>query len=185
MSADTQTPVGAEKEITMTMTMTQLMEKASRVSEKLAKTRDKALPEAREACRALESALQEALDGEPLRGLKNIGLNGQTLYAARIRAEHPDTKLLRPNERGSAVEFLCLDAKGQLITAWWGGERDRQIIIERIKDDYLRVDDVSGLVRAYAFHQALPISTCPSMTSRMSPSRCGCRYCRLSRFTTM
>lgn len=115
--------------------------------------RTQSLPDVVKAVRALEGALQAALDDEPLRGLKNIGTAGVSLYAARVRAGDPDAKLPHFADQGSAVSFLCIDTHGELINAWWVDPADNpdkttddwELHTAPITDDYIRVDDIEHL----------------------------------------
>jgi len=107
--------------------------------------RKETLPVAKQACRAIETALKAALDGEPLRGLKNIGTNGVVLYAARIRADHTDNKVPHPSSAGSAGHFLVLNQDGELALVSWDSDDLVEISAE---DQDLRIDDVSGITNA-------------------------------------
>ena len=125
----------------------QLLIDAQRASADAGEARQQALPAVVEACRTLERALQEALGGEPLRGLKNIGTLGEKLYAARIRA-CADNKLPSPNDKGGYQQYLCVSAKGELVMAFWA-EDDGVIWLttEPALDEGLRIDDIDAFVR--------------------------------------
>jgi hypothetical protein len=79
----------------------------------LAHGRSEARTAAARAIYALEQALVEALQGQALRGLKNLGQGNAPFYAARVRGE-PDTKLAWPAEPESVAESLCILPGGQL-----------------------------------------------------------------------
>jgi hypothetical protein len=68
------------------------------------------------AVRALETALQDRLDGGNLRGLKNLGHNRDPLYAARIRGK-PDGRVRWPDSPNAANRTLVLTPKGKLQVA--------------------------------------------------------------------
>jgi hypothetical protein len=116
-------------------------------SRDIAQARAEAVPEATRAVREVETALQEALDGEPLRGLRNLG-GSASFYAARVRAK-ADKKLPGPNERKGERDWLCLSPKGELIIAWWEDVEDDEVELrDRLAtDDELRVDDVEALLK--------------------------------------
>jgi hypothetical protein len=131
--------------------MTELLSEAQTATAAAQAARVEGLPDVVRAVRAVEKALCEALDGEPLRALKNIGNAGVTLYGARVRTD-ADTKIPHWNDRGSAVEYLCLDARGQLVTVYWiemegedSGESEWELQSKSMPDEYIRVDDIHAL----------------------------------------
>jgi len=103
----------------------------------LSADREATLREAVKACRALESALQEALGAEPLRGLPNLGSSmasrgNRPRYLHRVR-----TNAAR---QLSGREELCLNARGQLVMA--DAFRERPVV-----DDELMATDAASLVQ--------------------------------------
>jgi len=92
----------------------QLLDDARSAAQGLATVRDDARMAAIRAIRQLEAALLEALDGQSLRGLKNLGQGNAPIYAARVRGE-PHTKLAWPTEPDSVVESLCITPSGSLV----------------------------------------------------------------------
>jgi len=76
------------------------------------------------ACREMETALTRALDGEPLRGLANLGNATARFHGARVRSRIDDALSLEPNvgEAGMPNGFLCLSPHGLLVLAQAPGE---------------------------------------------------------------
>jgi hypothetical protein len=68
------------------------------------------------AIRALERALQEKLDGNTLRGLKNLGHSRDPLYGARIRGQS-DARVKWPDRENAMSEALFLSPQGILRVA--------------------------------------------------------------------
>jgi len=150
--------------------------------------RESALPAAVEACRTLELALKEALCGDPLRGLKNIGPRGEKLYAARIRTG-PDTKVPFSNDpqRGSQ-NYLCISPKGVLVNVYWADDPDSGVLwltSEPAGDDDLRIDDVRALVRTLAVVLPRHVSTAESTSQRYNKlKQLSRRICDVAKETT-
>ena len=134
-----------------------LIQDASAASSSAADARGAALPAAIRACRAIERAVIEMLDGEPMRGLRNIGISGETWYGARVRT-HPDTKvdhfndcLLIEEEGRSSDAFLYIDRDGSLrILRWAFDAKSSYWTLESfpVADDYLQTKDPAGMARA-------------------------------------
>jgi len=115
-------------------------------SREVAQTRDDLRPKAVAAVREIEAALLEALNGEPLRGLRNLG--GSAMFvAARVRGK-PNKKLPGPNAQKGERDWLCLNAKGQLVIAWWEDVNDDEVEIRErpVRDDELIASDVEDLL---------------------------------------
>jgi hypothetical protein len=141
------------------MNLGDLIRLANSATESAAEARKQALPATVTACRLIESAVQEMLAGEPLRGLKNLGIAGETFYGARVRTK-PDTKvdhfndcLLIDEEGHSADTFLILDAQGRLTYLQWILDDQVEppywtLVGHPVPDDYFRIGDVDGLLRA-------------------------------------
>ena len=124
------------------------MKAAHDISEEASLVRQETLPVSLQACRALETALKTALAGDPLRGLKNIGTNGVSLYAARVRATSPDQKIPHPSTPGSAGDYLVINHRGDLVTVYWDDDGADSLIETEAGDADLRIDDVAGITQA-------------------------------------
>ncbi len=125
-----------------------MFNRISKSARTVSEARERALPEAVKAVREMENALQEALDGEPLRGLRNLG-GSASFYAARVRAK-PDKKLPTPNEAKGERDFLCLDHTGKLVIAWWDDVENNSVELQDrpAGDDDIRIGDVEDMLRA-------------------------------------
>jgi hypothetical protein len=141
------------------MDLGQLIKMASSASANAASARDEALPSTVTACHMIEESLLKMLDGERLRGLKNIGISGEDWYGARVRTK-PDTKIDHFNDcclvdGHSADTFLIIDSFGKLAYLQWvlddqDGDRDPYWVLysSPVPDDYFRIGDVDGMLRA-------------------------------------
>ena len=97
-------------------TLLPLLDEASAALRSAEKGRDATRALAVQAVRALETALQDHLEGGSLRGLKNLGHNQNQLYAARIRGK-PDARVRWPDEENAISKTLVLNPKGKLQVA--------------------------------------------------------------------
>ena len=99
----------------MTRALLDDIETAGASARSSAKARTDAREASIRACRALEKALIHELDGEPLRGLANLGTAGRPYYAARVRGK-PDVRLpLAPlSEAGRGKVRAAMQATGLL-----------------------------------------------------------------------
>jgi hypothetical protein len=100
------------------MSTSNLLEDLAALSDRAASAREMAREDALTAIRHVEKALLEALGGEPLRGLVNLGLNTTPWYGARVRGSGAsvDGKFTWPATPG-ARDYLCLAVTGELVTA--------------------------------------------------------------------
>jgi len=128
-------------------TFNDALKDAHDASEEAARVRQDSLPAAQKACRALETALKAALNGEPLRGLKNVGTNGVALYAARVRATSPHQKIPHPSAAGSAGDFLVINQNGELALVCWDSDNSDDLIETLAQDSDLRIDDVTAMTK--------------------------------------
>jgi hypothetical protein len=144
------------------MDLGQLLKLASSATENAAEARGQALPATVTACRLIENAVQEMLAGEPLRGLANLGVCGETFYGARVRTI-PDTKLRHFGDCNEHDRFLCIDSTGALCNVRWipdpehttdDGEDWYKLESWTVADNQLRIGDVDGMLRALRW--ALP-----------------------------
>jgi hypothetical protein len=129
-----------------------LLEQAATASRVTANERSKARDAAQEAVRRLETTLAGALDGEPLRGLRNLGSGNAPLYAARLRGD-PDARLAWPNEPNAVSESLVLLPSGQLAIAECAtNDRGHTLDVE-IRDLFdvdIRAEDAEAFTRTLA-----------------------------------
>ncbi|UCC72016.1 MAG: hypothetical protein JSV86_16860 [Gemmatimonadota bacterium] len=134
--------------------MTMKFNRIRSTAQAVARSRDTVRPEAVKAVREIERALQEALEGEPLRGLRNLG--GSAMFAgARVRGK-TDKKLPGPDSQKGERDFLCLNAKGQLVIVWWEDVGDDMVEIRErpVRDDELVAGDATDLLNTV--QQILP-----------------------------
>jgi hypothetical protein len=117
-----------------------LFERVSHASGNLRVVREGAREKAAQAIRALEHALVEALDGESLKGLREIGVGYQ---AARVRGKDPFEELPEPKPfEPEGREVLVVTPSGTLAMVkryriGWGNERaaeDQDLLIEDVAD---------------------------------------------------
>jgi hypothetical protein len=131
--------------------MQKLIKQVEETTEAARTAREEALPAVVAACRGIEKILETALDGEPLRGLKNLSPdNFKPTYAARIRSL-PDKPVPRPWDSGGDHRFLVLNPKGQLVNLAWeraAADTEVRLVPEPAADDDFTVDDLEGLTRA-------------------------------------
>jgi hypothetical protein len=123
------------------------------------RVREEARAHAVRAIRAIESELVDALDGATLRGLPNLGGNGERFYAIRVRTQR-DAEV-GPNAEepiGGDEESLCLTKEGVLVVVGWLRARDTQladrIYSPPVRDENLLLEDVEALVRTV--HYVVP-----------------------------
>jgi hypothetical protein len=112
-----------------------------------AEARETLRPHLIDAVHKIEAVLAEALGGERLRGLRNLG--GSAVYpAARIRG-NTDKKLPPPESRKGEREFLCLNESGKVVVTWWeDAGRDEVVLRERAPHDSdLIATDVEDLIK--------------------------------------
>lgn len=116
------------------------------------------------ACRALERAVVRELDGEPLRGLANIGTAKHPFYAARVRGK-PDERLPLPELDRPTMPFdlpgpavapppvLCINPHGLLVVAGFVFRPDGTIVdvaSSPAEDEDLLAEDAEGLASCLA-----------------------------------
>src|SRR5580704_11578514 len=137
---------GQDGQGVLTELLVAAMARIPEAQERVAIARGDARERAILAIRAIEGALLEALEGEHLRGLLNLGDRVEKFHGVRVR--HGDAKAtlsLTSDERP-----LVLGKEGLLVFARWayGGEgrRDR-IEIEAAQDDELLVEDLESMIR--------------------------------------
>lgn len=139
------------------MDLGHLIKLANSATEDAAEARKLALPATVKACRLIESTVVQMLRGEPLRGLKNIGISGEDWYGARVRT-NPDTKIDHFNdctlEDSQSIDtFLIIDSDGTLRYLRWEldtgpGEPYWVLAGYTAPDSYFRIGDVDGMLRA-------------------------------------
>lgn len=126
-----------------------LLDEVSAATKSAQKSRSGARTAVIEAVRALETALQERLDGGSLRGLKNLGHNRDPLYAARVRGK-PDGRVRWPDTPLTSTETLVLSPKGQLqIAVCRTDERGDMYDIELrdAADEDITTEDLENFLR--------------------------------------
>lgn len=89
------------------------------------------------AIRAIESRLVEALDGERLRGLPNLGNDEHRFHAARVRGRYA-SEVLPFDGR----EILVVDGDGWIVFAAFSRQG---VVTKRALDDELLAEDVALL----------------------------------------
>jgi hypothetical protein len=124
-----------------------LFERVSHASGNLRVVREGAREKAVQAIRALEHALVEALDGENLKGLREIGAGYQ---AARVRGQDPFEELPEPKPfESQGREVLVVTSSGTLAMAR-SCRAFRQGAAERVAEDAdLLIEDVQDLGRLF------------------------------------
>lgn len=127
--------------------MPKLFERVSDASGQLRAVREDAREKAVRAIRALERALVDALDGELLKGLREIRPGYQ---AARVRGKDPFEELPQPKPfENEGREVLVLESNGHLCMSC-AGRNLRHSVVSRLADDAdLLVEDVENLGRLY------------------------------------
>jgi hypothetical protein len=126
-----------------------LLDEAAEASEMTARERARARDAAQEAAKRLEAALTEALDGEPLRGMRNLGSGNAPLYGARLRGD-PDAKLAWPNEPDEVAESLVLLPSGALAVAQCVTDEHGRTLDAEVRDPFeidIRAEDAEAFVR--------------------------------------
>jgi len=128
-----------------------LLEQAAAASRATAQERSDAKAAAQDAVRRLETALTEVLEGEPLRGMRNLAGGNAPLYAARLRGD-PDAKLAWPNEPDAVSESLVLLPNGQLAVAQCAtdGRRLLDVEVRDLFDTDIRAEDAEAFTRTLA-----------------------------------
>jgi len=94
------------------------MEQITAAARMAAEARGTAIPDTVVAVRALEKALITALEGEPLRGLRNICEADLPIYGARLRGD-PDRRIPPWGGSGSVSRFIIITPDGSLSTLAW------------------------------------------------------------------
>jgi hypothetical protein len=96
------------------------------------------------AIRTVERRLQEALNGEPLRGMANLATSSRALYAMHVRRNDKANRIfLHPGEKKT---YLLLIPTGEMILAEVSRPKadndiDRQGYVGRGRDIALIIDD--------------------------------------------
>jgi hypothetical protein len=138
-----------KQELSKQSALQSLLDEVSAATKSAEKSRDGARTSVVEAVRALETALQERLDGGTLRGLKNLGHNRDPLYAARIRGK-PDGRVKWPDTPMTSTDTLVLSPKGKLqVAVCRTDERGDMYDIELrdAADEDITTEDLENLLR--------------------------------------
>jgi len=102
-----------------------------------------------QAIHAVEAALQGALAGNAIRGLRNLGHSTDPLYAARVRGK-PDSRVAWPDEANDSVETLVLTVSGALRMAVCrtdGQNYMLPMVLREVRDDDIEAEDLEHLLR--------------------------------------
>jgi hypothetical protein len=123
--------------------MPKLFDRVAGASADLRAVREGARERAIVAVRALERRLVEALDGETLKGLREIGPGYQ---AARVRGKDPYEELPEPREFEQGREVLVVTSTGELEMA----SVSRRVLPWRVEarpvaDEDFLIEDVEAL----------------------------------------
>lgn len=109
--------------------------------------------EAIDAIRTLEATLVEALHGQTLRGLPNLGTGRSPLAGANVRS--PTRRILFPRDGyDEGLPALVLHSTGQLMLAWtvrqaWQTSDEPptfEFVHRAVEDAELRVEDLQALL---------------------------------------
>ena len=112
--------------------------------------RDEARETVIAAIRRLEEKLVDALDGEHLRGLPNLGATRDRFYAIRVRSEGANATL----SIGTGEAPLVLTKEGVLAFARWTFDADERrdcIVAPAAADQDFLLEDVEAVVRTVAW----------------------------------
>jgi hypothetical protein len=118
--------------------------------DELAAAREEARERAVSAIRAVESALVEALQGEHLRGLPNLGTAERRFYGVRVRSSDENAgESVRYEER--AVQTLIVAKDGQLAFARARApDGEDGLVVVPARDEDLLAEDLEHVLRTVA-----------------------------------
>lgn len=110
--------------------------------------------EAIDAIRTIEQTLVEALRGETLRGLPNLGTGTTPFHGANVRAGAYDTKVSFPRDgQDMGTPTLIIRSDGRLAVAWTLRQASPRGVVPLFEftyrgaeDDDLRVEDLGALL---------------------------------------
>ena len=122
------------------MSLDELLDDVTHHAASLSESRLDVRASAVSAIRAIEARLVEALAGERLRGLPNLGTRLDPFYAQRVLSKHSTGARLPPDGR----EVLAIHTDGRLIVVSW---RVGRVVNRPLVDDEIVLEDLEPYVR--------------------------------------